>query len=108
MVAATSILSTPVAEEKTEDAGAGQGAQALLEAAEHLLAGIPVAGHQIALNLSNQDVGVRIGLNAGEPIERDGDLFGTAVQPGFGEPPGPGVLGWAEPRIVELADGGAQ
>jgi class 3 adenylate cyclase len=38
------------------------------------------AAQQIATGLTNQGVGVRIGLNAGEPIERDGDLFGTAVQ----------------------------
>lgn len=38
------------------------------------------AGRQIATSLTSQGVGVRVGLNAGEPIERDGDLFGTAVQ----------------------------
>ena len=30
--------------------------------------------------LSTTDIRVRIGLNAGEPIAEDGDLFGTAVQ----------------------------
>jgi class 3 adenylate cyclase len=38
------------------------------------------AAQQIASGLTSQGVGVRIGLNAGEPIDRDGDLFGTAVQ----------------------------
>jgi class 3 adenylate cyclase len=38
------------------------------------------AARQIATVLTSQGVDVRIGLNAGEPIERDGDLFGTAVQ----------------------------
>ena len=38
------------------------------------------AAGQISSALTNQEVGVRVGLNAGEPIERDGDLFGTAVQ----------------------------
>jgi len=38
------------------------------------------AAQQIAAGLTGQGVGVRVGLNAGEPIERDGDLFGTAVQ----------------------------
>lgn len=42
-------------------------------------------GLQEALRSRNQDrldapLNVRIGLNAGEPLERDGDLFGTAVQ----------------------------
>ena len=40
------------------------------------------AGGQIATELAGQGVGVRVGINAGEPIERDGDLFGTAVQLG--------------------------
>jgi class 3 adenylate cyclase len=38
------------------------------------------AAQQVAIALTVNGVGVRIGLNAGEPIERDGDLFGTAVQ----------------------------
>jgi len=38
------------------------------------------AARQIAATLSSTGVGVRIGLNAGEPVERDGDFFGTAVQ----------------------------
>jgi class 3 adenylate cyclase len=38
------------------------------------------AAQQIVIGLTKKNVGVRIGLNAGEPIERDGDLFGTAVQ----------------------------
>lgn len=38
------------------------------------------AGQQIATQLTEAGVGVRIGLNAGEPIERDGDLFGTSIQ----------------------------
>lgn len=38
------------------------------------------AAQQLANRLHNAGVRVRVGLNAGEPIERDGDLFGTAVQ----------------------------
>jgi class 3 adenylate cyclase len=38
------------------------------------------AAQRIAIGLTGQGVGVRVGLNAGEPIERDGDLFSTAVQ----------------------------
>ena len=38
------------------------------------------AARQIVAGLNQQNVAVRIGLNAGEPIQRDGDLFGTAVQ----------------------------
>jgi class 3 adenylate cyclase len=38
------------------------------------------AAQQIAVQLREHGVGVRVGLNAGEPLERDGDLFGTAVQ----------------------------
>ena len=32
------------------------------------------------LEAADRDAGVRIGLNAGEPIAEDDDLFGTAVQ----------------------------
>jgi class 3 adenylate cyclase len=38
------------------------------------------AAQVLARRLSHEGVKVRVGLNAGEPIERDGDLFGTAVQ----------------------------
>jgi class 3 adenylate cyclase len=38
------------------------------------------AARQLVTRLRGEGVGVRVGLNAGEPIERDGDLFGTAVQ----------------------------
>jgi adenylate cyclase len=38
------------------------------------------AAQLLASRLGDEGVGVRVGLNAGEPIERDGDLFGTAVQ----------------------------
>ena len=38
------------------------------------------AARHIANSLHEQDIGVRIGLNAGEPIAQDGDLFGTSVQ----------------------------
>ena len=38
------------------------------------------ASLQIQLDLTRGEVRVRIGLNAGEPIAEDDDLFGTAVQ----------------------------
>jgi class 3 adenylate cyclase len=38
------------------------------------------AAQVLVRQLGEAGVGVRVGLNAGEPIERDGDLFGTAVQ----------------------------
>jgi len=38
------------------------------------------AGLQIQQLLSGNDVRVRVGLNAGEPIAEDGDLFGTVGQ----------------------------
>jgi hypothetical protein len=41
------------------------------------------AGLQVRRELADQEIGVHIGLNAGEPVARDGDLFGTAVQLAF-------------------------
>ena len=38
------------------------------------------AAAQIQRDLADTQIGVRVGLNAGEPISEDGDLFGTAVQ----------------------------
>ena len=38
------------------------------------------AAGDIATALAAQEVAAKVGLNAGEPVERDGDLFGTAVQ----------------------------
>ena len=38
------------------------------------------AALQMQRDLAGGEVRVRIGLNAGEPIAEDGDLFGTAVQ----------------------------
>lgn len=38
------------------------------------------AARRIQRDLKTSEVQARIGLNAGEPIEQDGDLFGTAVQ----------------------------
>ncbi len=38
------------------------------------------AALQIQRDLAGGEVGVRIGLNAGEPIAEDDDFFGTAVQ----------------------------
>ena len=38
------------------------------------------AASEIQRRLTGAEVRVRIGVNAGEPIVEDGDLFGTAVQ----------------------------
>ncbi len=38
------------------------------------------AARDIVAALGGTGIGVRVGLNAGEPIARDGDLFGSAVQ----------------------------
>ena len=35
---------------------------------------------QAASDLANPDLGVKIGINAGEPIAEENDLYGTAVQ----------------------------
>jgi adenylate cyclase len=41
------------------------------------------AGLQVRRELAEQEIGVHVGLNSGEPVARDGDLFGTAVQLAF-------------------------
>ncbi len=38
------------------------------------------AGLAIQHEMAGGEVRVRVGINAGEPIAEDGDLFGTAVQ----------------------------
>jgi class 3 adenylate cyclase len=38
------------------------------------------AAIEVAQVLAEAEIAVRVGLNAGEPIEQDGDFFGTAVQ----------------------------
>ncbi len=43
-------------------------------------AGAVEAALQVQRDLAGGEVRVRIGINAGEPIAEDGDLFGTAVQ----------------------------
>jgi adenylate cyclase len=42
--------------------------------------GAVTAALQIQRDLNGGEVRVRVGLNAGEPIAEDDDLFGTAVQ----------------------------
>jgi class 3 adenylate cyclase len=54
----------------------GDGIMAAFDSA----AGAARAAQQLVTRLRGEGVGVRVGLNAGEPIERDGDLFGTSVQ----------------------------
>jgi len=48
-------------------------------AAFHSAANAVSAASEILGRLRSESVNVRIGLNAGEPIARDGDLYGTAV-----------------------------
>lgn len=38
------------------------------------------AARRVAVALADDSINVRVGLNAGEPISQDGDLFGAAVQ----------------------------
>ena len=54
----------------------GDGAMAAFDSATNALR----AAHELANRFRAIGVNARVGLNAGEPIERNGDLFGTAVQ----------------------------
>jgi class 3 adenylate cyclase len=64
----------------------GHGGREVKHTGDGIMASFPSAVGALQASLDVQrslaasEVGVRIGLNAGEPIAEDGDLFGTSVQ----------------------------